>query len=247
MMNIFITGGISGLGLEIGKIFSQKNFKVGVCSFEEKKLITSLPANFFYYKADVTDQNMLHKSVKDFINEHGPIDIMIANAGINMPKTSIPNTELGNKVINVNVLGLCHSLSAVLPSFLEKKRGHFVAISSLSALNGLPGMSYYGASKAFVGSFCESLAIDLRPFNIYVTCVYPGFINTTLTKNNTHPMPFLMNTELAAKKIVKAIEDKKETLFFPFIPSLFMGLLRRLPRFIYFALMKKDLLKLKKS
>lgn len=246
-MNIFITGGISGLGLEVGKIFSQKNFRVGVCSFQEKKLIPTLPSNFFYYQADVTKQDQLHQAVKEFMNDHGVIDIMIANAGINMPKTSIPSTELGNKVIHVNVLGLSHSLSAILPTFLEHKKGHFVAISSLSALNGLPGMSYYGASKAFVGSFCESLAIDLKPYNINVTCIYPGFINTTLTKNNTHPMPFLMNTEMAANKIVQAIEDKKESLYFPFVPALFMGLLRRLPRFIYFPLMKKDLLKLKQS
>jgi NADP-dependent 3-hydroxy acid dehydrogenase YdfG len=71
-----------------------------------------------------------------------------------MPKTIVPDTQKGKLLTQVNVMGMIHTFSAALPHFLKQKNGHFVAISSLSGLNGLTGMSYYEASKAFVSTFC---------------------------------------------------------------------------------------------
>jgi short-subunit dehydrogenase len=106
-------------------------------------------------------------------------------------------------------------------------------------------MSYYGASKAFVSTFCEGLAVDLHHEGINVTCVHPGFIATSFTSKNTHPMPFLLTQEEAAESIYKAIIHRKTHLYFPTVPALFMGLLRRIPRALYYPIMKRDLLKLR--
>lgn len=241
-MNIFITGGISGMGLLIGNLFKKEGHNIGVCSFQEN---FSVPEGFKYYMADVTNEDAVTKAIDQFVEDFGKLDIVIANAGMNMPKTIIPNTNLGTKVTKVNVLGVVHTFNASLPHFLKQNSGHFVAISSMSALNGLPGMSYYGASKAFVASFCESLACDLKDKNIDVTYVTPGFVATDFVKNNKHKMPYLLTPDEAAKEIYNAIIKKKNSLFFPLVPYLFMNTLKMLPRNFYVKLMRKDLLKLR--
>lgn len=243
-MRVFITGGTTGIGKSLGLLFAQSGAKVGVCGLQSPSEIEALPEGFFYYQADVTNEEELKVAVNEFQDTHGGLDLMIANAGLNMPKTKIPDTSLGKKVTQVNVMGVIHAFASSVPHFINQSHGHFVAISSLSALNGLPGMSYYGATKSFVSNFCEGLAIDLKEKNIHVTCVHPGFIATTFTSKNTHPMPFILEQEEAAKQIHQAIINRKTHLYFPAIPALFMGLLRRLPRKVYFFVMKKDLLKL---
>jgi NAD(P)-dependent dehydrogenase (short-subunit alcohol dehydrogenase family) len=244
-MRVFITGGATGIGNSLGQLFTQRGGKVGVCGFQDPSEFPHLPQGFTYYQADVTDEGGMKMAMDQFVKDHGGVDVVIANAGMNMPKTIIPDTQLGKKLTQVNVLGVINTFSVALPHFLNQKHGHFVGVSSLSGLNGLPGMSYYGASKAFVSTFCEGLAVDLVDQNIHVTCVHPGFIATALTSNNNHPMPFLLRPEEAAQRIFEAIIKRKSHLYFPFVPALFMGLLRRLPRWVYQAIMKRDLLKLR--
>jgi len=244
-MRIFITGGSTGIGNSIGQLFVKAGGKVGVCGFQIPSEVGPLPEGFTYYQADVTDEVALKNAIDQFTKDQGGIDIVIANAGMNMPKTLVPDTQKGKVVTQVNVLGVIHTFSAALPYFLNQKHGHFVAISSLSGLNGLPGMSYYGASKAFVSTFCEGLAVDLHHEGINVTCVHPGFIATSFTSKNTHPMPFLLSQEEAAESIYKAIIHRKTHLYFPTVPALFMGLLRRIPRALYYPIMTRDLLKLR--
>ena len=244
-MRVFITGGSTGIGKSLGELFVQSGAKVGVCGFQSPSEIENLPKGFSYYQADVTDEAALKTAIDQFALDLGGIDVVIANAGLNMPKTLVPDTQKGKMLTQVNVMGMIHTFSAALPHFLKQKNGHFVAISSLSGLNGLPGMSYYGASKAFVSTFCEGLAVDLIHEGIYVTCVHPGFIATAFTSKNTHPMPFLMTQDMAAQKIYQAVIKRKTHLFFPTVPAMFMGLLRRIPRVLYFAIMKRDLLKLR--
>ena len=244
-MRVFITGGATGIGRSLGDLFVKAGGQVGVCGFQSPAEIGDLPKGFSYYVADVTDEGALKNAVDKFAQDFGGVDIVIANAGLNMPKTVIPDTQKGKMLTQVNVMGVIHTFSAALPHFLNQKHGHFVGVSSLSGLNGLPGMSYYGASKAFVSTFCEGLAVDLKEQGINVTCVHPGFIATTFVSKNTHPMPFLMSQEGAAETIYKAIINRKSHLYFPTIPAWFMGLLRRIPRSLYYAIMRRDLLKLR--
>jgi short-subunit dehydrogenase len=244
-MNILITGGATGIGLGLAENFYKRGHNIGILGIQSPNEVTHLNSSFFYFQVDVSNEEAMHSAVNEFVKKVGTVDMMIANAGLNMPKTIVPDTKLGKTVTMVNVVGVINAFSASLPHFLKQGSGHFAAMSSLSGLNGLPGMSYYGASKAFVGSFCESLAIDLKEKNIAVSCFYPGFIATDFTKKNQHPMPFLLTPEKAVEKIVEALLAKKEVIYFPLVPSLFMGLLRRLPRFLYYPIMRKDLLKLR--
>jgi short-subunit dehydrogenase len=112
-----------------------------------------------------------------------------------------------------------------------------VAISSIAGYNGLPGVSAYSATKAAVQRLCESLHLDLRQFNIHVTAICPGFVETPLTATNRHSMPFLVKAPKAAKLISRAIDKKKMVYAFPFFFATFVRILGILPRTWYRAFM----------
>jgi len=148
--------------------------------------------------------------------ELGPIDILIANAGIGTSDHALQLTpEHAANVIGINVLGAVNSVAAVLPEMVERKRGRLVAISSLAAYRGLAKSAAYCASKAALSSYFESLRIDLRDSGVGVTIIHPGFIKTPLTAGREAKMPYLMGLDEGVKKIVSAIEREKKSYAFP--------------------------------
>jgi short-subunit dehydrogenase len=247
-MNVFITGGLTGMGKEVGLLLKEDGHTVAVSSFQDYEDIKSdLPFGFEYYKADVRDKERMKEVITEFKNKFGSIDLVYANAGINHPKVSIPDWERGLDVIDINIKGVIHTVAPAIEYMKEQKTGHIVTIASISAYAGLPGMSIYGSTKAFIKSFSESLSIDLKPYGIDVTMVAPGFVLTPLTESNNHKMPFLINQKEAAVHIKKAIDKKKAVHIFPLPMSAISKVLYYLPRFIYRKVMGKGLGGLKES
>jgi len=113
-------------------------------------------------------------------------------------------------------------------------------MSSIAGYNGLPGVSAYSATKAAVQKYTESLHLDLKQFNIAVTTICPGFVETPLTSTNRHSMPFLVKAPKAAVLIARAIEKKKMIYAFPFIFASIVRFISILPRTWYrFIITKK--------
>jgi short-subunit dehydrogenase len=166
--------------------------------------------------ADVRDAKAVREAADRFRKELGPIDILIANAGIGTADHAIRLTpEHAANVIGINVLGAVNSVAAVLPEMVERKQGRLVAISSLAAYRGLAKSAAYCASKAALTAYFESLRIDLRHTGVGVTIIHPGFIKTDLTAGRAAKMPYLMELEDGVKKIVSAIEREKKLYAFP--------------------------------
>lgn len=234
-MKIYITGGTTGIGLDLALLYVKQGHQVAICGRDKSKLSPEILAenkNLSFYEVDVTKAKELRESVANF----APLglDIMIANAGIALGnKTIIPDFNRARQVIDININGVINAFEAALPRMIENKKGHLVATASVAGFVGLPGASSYCASKAAVLTLCESLSLDLRQFNIDVTALAPGFIDTPLTRVNHHPMPFLMSSKKAAPMIQKAIESKKTLYAFPWQMSILMKTLKVLPRFIY--------------
>lgn len=246
-MNIFITGGTSGIGLSLVRHYSFLGHNVATSSFESSEKIQNLlPQNVKYFQVDVTNAVKMNEAIKSYAIQSGSLDLVIANAGINHPKSKLPNFEMGKKVIEVNVIGVLNTLGPAIEIMKDQKSGHIVGISSLSGMYGLPGMAFYGASKAAILNMFETFAIDLPKFGIDVTCIVPGFINTPLVQDNKHKMPFIMTTDKAKKKILSAIENKKIILCFPFPLNIVAYFLKILPRTLYRNIMNLDLLSLTK-
>lgn len=198
----------------------------------------SLPnENISFYQVDVANRDEIKAAISDFSKSIG-LDLLIANAGIGYKfKTKIPDFEWSYKMVHVNLLGVMYAFEAALDVMIPQGKGQLVATSSIAGYNGLPGVSAYSATKAAVQKYCESLHLDLRQFNIHVTTICPGFVDTPLTQGNHHPMPFLIKAPKAAELIAKAIDKKKMIYAFPFFFSTIVRILGMLPRTWYRAFM----------
>ena len=108
-------------------------------------------------------------------------------------------------------------------------RPHLVAVASQVTAAPLPRAEAYGASKAALQYFCDSLRIDLAADGIDVTVVNPGFVDTPLTRKNDFPMPFLMDADRAARLIVRGLVARPLRLDFPRRLKFLLGLSRWLP------------------
>ena len=166
--------------------------------------------------ADVRDAKAVREAADRFRKELGPIDVLIANAGIGTSDHATRLTpEHAANVISINMLGAVNSVAAVLPEMVERKHGRLVAISSLAAYRGLAKSAAYCASKAALTAYFESLRIDLRNTGVGVTIIHPGFIKTALTSGREAKMPYLMELEDGVNKILSAIEKEKKIYAFP--------------------------------
>ncbi|MFN8371184.1 MAG: SDR family NAD(P)-dependent oxidoreductase, partial [Bacteriovoracaceae bacterium] len=220
-MKVFITGGTAGIGSAIAIAYLGAGYTVGVCGRNKQNYYENFKEyegnkNLFFYNVDVTNKEQVQTAIKDFTNKNSRLDILIANAGISNKKESIPSFEKSYEMININILGLMYSIETATEIFLKQKSGHIVLMSSIAAFFGTSGYATYCGTKAFILKFGEALAIDLNQKNIDVTIIAPGFVDTALTKINQFKMPFLMNSNDAAKRIVGAISSKKIFYVFPF-------------------------------
>jgi len=164
----------------------------------------------------VTDREALHKAVAQVVQRLGPVDLLIANAGIGIETSALAFRAADIEAqVRVNLIGVANSVEAVLPGMLERKRGHLVVISSLASYRGLPKMLGYCASKAGVRSLFDGLRVELTPLGIDCTTICPGWIRTPLTANIDVPQPFLMEVDYAVRKIVEAIRRKRAFYAFP--------------------------------
>ena len=168
------------------------------------------------YSADVKDRSRMREVIEEFAQ--GDLDLIIANAGRSVgKKTTRPNFEASRDVIEINVIGVLNTFEPAIELMIEQNRGHIAAIASVAGMVGLPGAAPYSASKAAVLKLCESYSLDLKRFNIDVTVIAPGFVDTPLTRKNNHPMPFLMDAPKAAKLMGREQQSikRKFVIFFP--------------------------------
>src|SRR5689334_6954418 len=215
---VMITGASSGIGSGLALEIASRGAHLGLLARREdllkeivaeagKRNVKAVAAT-----ADVRDAKAVREAADQFRKELGPIDILIANAGIGTSDHAVRLTpEHAANVIGINVLGAVNSVGAVLPEMVERKQGRLVAISSLAAYRGLAKSAAYCASKAALSSYFESLRIDLRDSGVGVTIIHPGFIKTPLTAGREAKMPYLMELDDGVKKVVSAIEREKKS------------------------------------
>jgi short-subunit dehydrogenase len=220
---------VASRGAHLGLLARRENLLNEIVSEARAKNVKAMAAS-----ADVRDANAVRTAVDRFREELGPIDILIANAGIGTADHALQLApDHAAEVIGINVLGAVNSVAAVAPEMVSRGHGRLVAISSLAAYRGLPKSAAYCASKAALTAYFESVRIDLRNTGVGVTIIYPGFIKTAITAGRAAKMPFLMELDDAVKKIVSAIEKEKKTYAFPWQLATFVrsGLL--MPAGIY--------------
>jgi len=231
-----VTGASSGIGWALAPTLAAEGCKVGLVARRREPLadlasqIEKTGGAVAYAIADVAQRDQAVAAIREVAGRLGPVDLLIANAGVGAPTTVEPfNVGDAEKMFRVNVLGVIYSLEAVLPQMIERRRGHLAAVSSLAAYKGLPGESGYTASKAAVNVFMDGLRVQLRSKGIAVTTICPGFVQTPMTEVNEFKMPWLLTAEEAARRIVRALKRKRKVYNFPWQMALLMKCVRWAP------------------
>ncbi len=231
-----ITGASSGIGRALAIALAGQGARVGAIA-RRGALLDDLASNVRQAgghietaTADIGQREATLMAFRVLQQKLGPVDLLIANAGMSGHTGAAEmNVSLVEEVMRVNFLGIVYSIEAVLPGMLARKSGHIVGISSLAAFKGLPGAAAYSASKSAVNAYLEALRIELRSQNVAVTCVCPGFVDTPIVANNPANMPFLMQPDDAAKRILRALRRKPAVYRFPWPMSALMWLTKWAP------------------
>ncbi|GAB3704234.1 SDR family NAD(P)-dependent oxidoreductase [Spirosoma flavus] len=253
---VWITGASSGLGEAIAIKLAQYKPKLVLSARREDELQrvadkTGLPeSNVLILPMDVTDVASLPAHVETVRRQFGRIDYIFLNAGITQ-RSSVVDTDLSvyQRIMDVNFFGVIALTKAVLPLMLEQRSGHFVVTSSVAGKLATKLRSGYCASKHALHGFFDSLRAETSSAGLNVTIVCPGYIRTAISFNalsgdgRQHGkmddnQDQGMSPDTFAKRLLKAVEQKKEEVYIGgkeiygiylkrFLPGLLSWMLKR--------------------
>ncbi len=227
---VLITGGSSGIGKHLaGKLLEHGN-KIVIVSNNLAGLeqaageLRNKSPQIFFYKADVGDADSVRAMAESVLRDHGCPDIVINNAGFATYRTfeESPIEEI-EQLVNVNLLGAMRCTHSFLPAMISRGHGTIVNIASIAGKLIITPNGVYSASKHGLVAWSEIMKYELARFNINVSVVCPGRVETAFCDHETFktrlPRPETQLTtpiEVMTQKIISAIEKKR---FLTFIPS----------------------------
>jgi 3alpha(or 20beta)-hydroxysteroid dehydrogenase len=178
-----ITGAAGGIGGATARLFSDLGARVMLIDRQETDLLGN--ENVATAVADCTDEASMRNAVSAMLERFGPVDILVANAGIEGALNQIENLDEDDfeRVLRVNVIGVWLAMKQVVPIMKAASGGAIVALSSVAGAVGFPGMAAYVASKHAVFGLVKTAALELGPANIRVNAVAPGPIDNRMMQS----------------------------------------------------------------
>ena len=217
--SVWVTGASSGIGAALVRELAGRGCRVAASARRAEKLeelAADAGGEVFAVPADVTDREAMLAAAGAVRERFGAIDVAVLNAA-HWGQFAVEtwDTDVIRRHFDTNVLGMVHGVEAVLADMRRRRSGAIAGMASLAGYRGLPRSEAYGATKAAEINMLESLRIDLRPLGISVHTICPGFVRTDLTAKNTFPMPFMLEADDAARRIVRGLEKGKAEIAFP--------------------------------
>ncbi|UQX09376.1 SDR family oxidoreductase [Candidatus Mycobacterium methanotrophicum] len=231
---VFITGGGHGIGAEVARRLHAKGGKLVLTDLDAGAL-AAMAGEFggdervLTATADVRDLAAMQAAANQAVEKFGGIDVVIANAGIaSYGSVQQVDPETFRRVLDVNLLGVFHTVRATLPSVLDR-RGYVLIVSSLAAFAAAPGMMPYDASKAGVEHLANALRLEVGHRGIGVGSAHMSWIDTALVRDSKADLPsftellarlpFPLNkttsVDACAAAFVKGIEHRKRRVYCP--------------------------------
>ena len=237
-MKVVVSGASGGLGLALARHYLERGATVAAFA-RRGELLQALAAEFpdkvFCYALDVRDAVAVQHAANDFIARAGLPDVVIANAGVSVGTLTehAADTDAFQQVMDINVLGMVKTFQPFVAAMRAAQQGTLAGIASVAGFRGLPGAGAYSASKAAAISYLESLRVELHGSGVKVVTVCPGYIKTPMTDVNPYAMPFILDAEIAARRIARVIARGKSYAVVPWQMGVVGGVLNLLPNWLY--------------
>jgi NADP-dependent 3-hydroxy acid dehydrogenase YdfG len=186
-MTIFITGATAGFGKATATQFAAAGWNCIITGRRKERLyiladelMKQYPIKVFTLCFDIQDRNAVKAAVDSLSAEWRNIDVLVNNAGLALGRDSFENASLDDwdTMIDTNVKGLIYVTKALLPLFIERKKGHIINIGSTAGKEVYKEGNGYCATKHAVDALSKAMRIDLLPHHIKVTAVHPSAAET---------------------------------------------------------------------
>jgi 3-oxoacyl-[acyl-carrier protein] reductase len=190
---VLVTGASRGIGRAVAIAFANAGARVAVHCNQQRQLAEQVCSSLAgtghgVVQADLSNPNAIAEMVEQAIAQLGQIDVLINNAGIYeehpLDQTSYSDWQaIWQQTLGTNLLGAVNLSYCVAQHMIQRRQGRIINITSRGAFRGEPTATAYGASKAGLNSFSQSLAQHLAPHNIFVMAVAPGFVETDMARS----------------------------------------------------------------
>ena len=231
---IFITGGARGIGAEVAQRLRNKGAKLVLTDLDEAALATLAgqlggDEHVLTAVADVRDLPAMQAAAAKAVERFGGIDVVVANAGIASYGSVLQvDPEALKRVLDVNLLGVFHTVRATLPAVIDR-RGYVLIVSSLAAFAAAPGMAPYDMSKAGNEHLANALRLEVAHLGVSVGSAHMSWIDTALVRDSKADMPAFdrllaalpwplnktTSVDKCASAFVKGIEGRKSRVYCP--------------------------------
>jgi NAD(P)-dependent dehydrogenase (short-subunit alcohol dehydrogenase family) len=202
-----ITGGARGMGAAHARALGREGATVAIADIAPEPgeslaaELRAAGAEASYHDHDVTDATAWEALVERINQTHGPVDVLVNNAGVQVRSTGIEaDDEEWDMVTAVNQRGVFLGMRAVIPSMVKHGGGSIINIASVAALVGLPGSIPYQASKAAVLGLTRGAAVSYGPDNIRVNAICPGLVVTTMTQSASSDAVEAMKAQIPLRR-----------------------------------------------
>ncbi|MEO8346274.1 MAG: SDR family NAD(P)-dependent oxidoreductase [Betaproteobacteria bacterium] len=239
---VWVIGASTGIGAATARMLLDAGARVALSARSTDKLheVAAGDANALVEPLDFTDSLAVTAAWTRIRAQWREVDLVLIVAGTHKEMRAWELNEKDSRaLLEINLHGVLNTTGAVVPGLLAQGHGAIGIVASVAGYRGLPKALVYGASKAAVINFTETLYMDLHPKGLGVYLIMPGFVKTPLTDQNDFKMPHLITAEEAAQEIVAGVRAGKFEIDFPRAFTRQLKFLRLLPYRWYFALIRK--------
>ena len=184
-----VTGASRGIGASVALALARENYDLVITSRDPDRLqeiseqIVKNNRSVYPIKLDVKETDVIPEIVNNIETEFGPIEVLVNNAGVNLPRAALDLSPVEwDEVLDTNLRGLFFCSQSVARYMRKRRAGRIINISSAAGLRATDDRAHYGSSKAGLNFLTRNLAFEWAKYNITVNAIAPTFVETELSE-----------------------------------------------------------------